>query len=389
MNVPGPIYPALPGIWQSTVKPMPTDGVRGLPPEYTEPSHDLVDRPVGSDPQPGDQPLPPPKRAKDQGIETLRGLAIILMVMGHVISSRPEGGLQVSDDSWYRYFYLTLSPMRMPLFTVISGFVYAMRPVVRERAETFLLGKARRLLFPMASVATVQFLFSAYGPGVTNPLPLRDIWTIYLFPFDQFWFLQSIALVFLCVFAMELTGMLRSAWGWLGCMVVASTIYLAGPTDVTFFSIDGWCMLMVFFLLGVGLNRFDVLSRGRWTFVAAAGLLVVSVCLHQLTLFGRIDPGRWLPWIVLGCGLGATFLLVRLRTTYQPLARLGGYAFTIYLLHCFGVVAGRLLCKKLLGIDQTGVLFVVCLAFGLFWPIVGHLVLQRHWLTRRVFLGLR
>ena len=62
-------------------------------------------------------------RTKELSIETLRGLAIVLMVMGHVIGSKSNGGLQVSDDSWYRYFYLTLSPLRMPLFTVISGYV--------------------------------------------------------------------------------------------------------------------------------------------------------------------------------------------------------------------------------------------------------------------------
>lgn len=316
--------------------------------------------------------------AKDLGIETLRGAAIILMVMGHVIGAQPTGGLKVADDSWYRYLYLTLAPMRMPLFTVISGYVYAMRPVVMDRAGVFLVGKARRLLLPLVGVSTVQYLFSVYGPGVSRTRELGDIWQVYFFPFDQFWFLQAIALVFMGIFAMELTGLLRSKLGWALCLLVGMVLYVDGP-EVTFFSIDGWCRLFVFFILGVGLKRFEALSRGRGSFGVAAALLAFTVALHQLALLGRLDPGDWMRWITLGFGLSATFLLIRLRFHDKLLATLGGFAFTIYLLHSFGVVAGRVLGMKVLGIDRREVLFVACLL----------LVLGRFAITRRIFLGLR
>jgi hypothetical protein len=37
---------------------------------------------------------------KDLFVETLRGLAITLVVIGHVIGSASDGGMQVSDDSF-------------------------------------------------------------------------------------------------------------------------------------------------------------------------------------------------------------------------------------------------------------------------------------------------
>lgn len=327
-------------------------------------------------------------RVKDQGVETLRGIAIVLMVMGHVIGGESYSGLKVADDSWYRYFYLTLAPMRMPLFTVISGYVYAMRPVVRERAWVFLTGKARRLLLPLVSVSTVQYLFSVYGPGVARERALGDIWRIYLYPFDQFWFLQAIALVFLGVLAMELTGLLRSRSGWALCLLVGVALYVE-PPGVTFFSIDGWCRLFVFFILGVGLYRFEWLSRGKPSLVVAAAALGVSAVLYQSALLGSPTAGVWMPWVTLGCGLGATFLLVRFRFACKPLAVLGGFAFTIYLLHSFGVVAGRVLGKQGFGIEARVMLFLICLLLGLSLPVVGHWVLAKHKWTRRVFLGLR
>ena len=39
-------------------------------------------------------------------IETLRGIAILLVVIGHVIGSTPEGGMRIDFPSPWRYLYL-------------------------------------------------------------------------------------------------------------------------------------------------------------------------------------------------------------------------------------------------------------------------------------------
>ena len=42
---------------------------------------------------------------KDLRIETMRGLALFLMVAGHVIGSSSDLGMKVPDDSVLRYLY--------------------------------------------------------------------------------------------------------------------------------------------------------------------------------------------------------------------------------------------------------------------------------------------
>ena len=91
---------------------------------------------------------------KDQSIETLRGLAIILMVAGHVIGNTSAHGMRVEDDSVFRHIYFSLKFLRMPLFTVISGYVYALRPLNTTMIGRFIKGKARRILVPMVAVGT-------------------------------------------------------------------------------------------------------------------------------------------------------------------------------------------------------------------------------------------
>jgi peptidoglycan/LPS O-acetylase OafA/YrhL len=57
-------------------------------------------------------------------VDTLRGLACILLVAYHVIGVTPESGLRLHDGILKNANEL-LAYIRMPLFTFLSGFVYA------------------------------------------------------------------------------------------------------------------------------------------------------------------------------------------------------------------------------------------------------------------------
>ncbi|MEG2790790.1 MAG: hypothetical protein RSA98_04265 [Odoribacter sp.] len=46
------------------------------------------------------------EKEKNQSIETVRGMVIVLVVMGHVIGSAPDGGMKIDFPSSWRYLYL-------------------------------------------------------------------------------------------------------------------------------------------------------------------------------------------------------------------------------------------------------------------------------------------
>src|SRR5688500_6001125 len=68
-------------------------------------------------------------RRRDIPIETMRGIACVLLVAFHVIGDSATAGIHVADDSGFRYFANSFQYVRMPLFSFISGVVYAWRPV--------------------------------------------------------------------------------------------------------------------------------------------------------------------------------------------------------------------------------------------------------------------
>lgn len=330
--------------------------------------------------------LPP---SKDQRVETVRGLAILLMVAGHVIGFRAHLGMRVDDDSWWRLGYRTVEVLRLPLFTVISGYVYAMRPVTREQLATFLRGKVRRLLVPLVVTGGAFYVVRALMPGVNDPRPLTGIWRILLFPYAHYWYLQALLVVFAlvalvdCMRAME---RLPAFFAWLGAAVLFS---YSPASSVALFSLSGAAYLLPFFVLGVGLNRFGEKLRAPWVVGVIALLAVLAVGGRQLALLGAWSyPATRTALLSVVGGMALSALLIYRMPTWRPLARLGHYSYGIYLLHVFGSAATRIALHRL-GVEQLWLHFVAGMAVGVGAPVVAEWVLDRWGWARCLVFGKR
>jgi len=331
-------------------------------------------------------------KRKEQSVETLRGIAIILMVAGHVIGHRSHSGLAVADDSIWRYIYYSFEYLRMPLFTAISGFVYALKPVSKEHVFKFMKGKSRRILLPFVSVATLQYTLNAIVPNVNNPVEMNNIWKIYIFGYGQFWFLMAIFQVFIAIVILEYFEILSRVKGWLITFLIATALLITikqFEINISFFQFSRFLYLLPFFLLGLGLNRFKDDLFNRKTLIPVFAILIIGLFIQQYDWFtlGYTEHGRV---GILGIIVGVTgiWMLFYIRKSNKFLAWLGYYSYGIYLLHVFGTAGSRIF-SKFLGAENTLMLFVIGLTFGLGLPILMELVILKSKILRRIFLGLR
>ncbi len=337
---------------------------------------------------------------KYANIETLRGMVVILVVIGHVIGSSPDGGMQLDYSSRLRYIYVWINFIQMPLFTAIAGWVYALRPVYeKEYAASFVKKKAIRLLVPMASVATLYFLLQYFVPGTNQKSELSEIWRIYIFPYTLYWYLPSLFLMFLIQLAYDLVSGKNNTvkrWGvWLGITLVLRTIladnlfYLENAiiphTVPNLFSFKGAITQLPFLVLGVGIQRFK--SQLFTPHLKKIYLLIamVGVIMLQLRWFHVVDQricDAVKPIGVMGC------LMLLLHQNYgnRFLTWIGAYAYTIYLFHGFAT-SGVRIGLEFLHIQWPVVIFVLSAVAAVILPVWIEGISDRFWLTRLLFLG--
>ncbi len=329
-------------------------------------------------------------KTKDLSIETLRGIAIIMMVAGHVIGTSTEEGLRVSDDSGWRYFYRSFEYLRMPLFTVISGFVYSLRPVKPGDIFYFLKGKARRILLPMISVGTLHFILQQIVPGTNSKSEIAGIWKIYIFPYEHFWFLQSIFLIFIFIALIDHFELISTEKKWLIVFVLTAIGRSLLPhLEHNYFSYEGFLNLLPFFVLGCGIERYRNLFTNKTIIRGLLILFMLSVTIQQYLLVNGTEINflelTLLSLLVASSGI---ILLFYIRKDISVISNLGHFAYGIYLFHVFGTAGSRILLMNL-NITNTTVLFSIGLLAGLGIPIFIELLLERSQVLRMAFLGLQ
>ncbi len=314
------------------------------------------------------------KPHKDMSIQALRGIAVLLMVAGHVIGDKATRGMTVTDDSIWRYSYILLEDIRMPLFSVISGFVYAYRPIRPGAIQGFLRAKSRRLLFPLVTVGILLFGMQLVVPGINSKPAVTDAWMIVIYGHDHLWFLPSIFLIFAVVAVLDNTSVTTTRRGWLIATVVSAALFVVLRFSGTWniFSIDGAIRLMPFFLIGYGMHRymlFDLRGFGA----AAAGAVLATLLIPRIgiSVDGWDVPVGVDRLLSLAIGVVGVTLIYSARNAVRcrALAWIGGFSFGIYLLHVFGAAATRIALSKV-SLDTDIAVFTIGMIAGVGLPIL-------------------
>ncbi|MBP2312180.1 acyltransferase family protein [Azospirillum soli] len=316
-------------------------------------------------------------------IDELRGLACFLLVAYHVVGV-PGSGMQVGDDSWYRYATSSFELVRMPLFTFISGLVYAYRPAVADRLGAFFGKKLRRLLIPFVTISTLFFMAQSLAPGANGSDAPEAMWRIYLFSYAHFWYLQALFLIFLVVGLLDAFRIISRPipFAILLALALAGGMTLAVPGNP--FSVNEAMILLPHFLLGVAVTRFPALFRRPEIAGLAVAGLVLAVAIHQTALF-RHDTIGWHSPVAFLCGMCGALVLLRVMPSSALFRRIGGSSYSIYLHHAFFTAGTRIVLHRLGADDLT--LFLVSLAAGIAGPLVLEALASLRPLTRVALVG--
>lgn len=332
-------------------------------------------------------------------IDTLRGLALVAVVWHHAVIWLGDAIVLMGQSQTVFHVIVesiatTLEPLRMPLFTILSGWVYALKPASLDVARPFVTGKVRRILIPLFFLSTVQY-FQAYWlrdeipvlryqGGI--PIEPEGFWMFWFFHFGHLWFLQALFSLFMVMLIIDGLGWMRSirSWlFWLALMVLLPYLW----SGRTFWSLNKMIPLAVFFFFGVGLYRFrDYLFRPEWRPWAWL-IFLLAMMVHALRESGWVDLNHRevRPFLVLAGTVGA-YCLLNLRLKASWLARLGVYSYAVYLYHGLAFETHQWFDDLVLGgIPGRVVWFALLLVAGLGIPIlIDRIFAQVRWVRTPV-----
>lgn len=327
---------------------------------------------------------PPSGKAKTRNpllasMESVRGLACLLVVYAHVIGFGADQGLELPDGDPWRLSVQVLDFLRMPLFVAISGFVYAAMAPPPGAWRTFSRRKLIQLGVPLAFATFVFWLMR----GVMNG-EFDDIVRAYVWGYQHLWFLGSLLVLLLVAAAIDSVLKAPQAVWWGILFVAAFTAHLT--PDIQVLHLRNTATLVPFFALGVLMQRRPALFTSRAVLVSAA---VLSAYIFGLQAY-NLANGRW-PyegiWI-LGIPLtaGVILLLLNVLGRVPWLAFIAIYSFTIYLWHPLPNAAVRELLQAI-GVSSIPVVALLGFIAGVSVPIAMHMVASRIPIVRTLVTG--
>nr|WP_294512572.1 acyltransferase [uncultured Rhodopila sp.] len=303
-------------------------------------------------------------------LNTVRGLACLLVVALHVVGDEESNGLHLPMTSGWHYAMTSIEFIRIPLFTALSGYLYAGHRVIAGTFGRFWTKKLRRLGVPLIGVTAVMWLLLTRGGA--QPVPL---WQALSFSFGHLWYIQALMLLFAAISVCD--GLFRPGRAMLMLAGLAAVMVdQSGWHMTTFFSLDGTFYLAPYFLFGMILRENPEWLGDRSAGWMALGVVTIILGCQQLGLQGLMAPvtALELPAALAGMA-GVLFLLQRFPET-PLLAVIGGYSYTIYLWHVAAGAAARAVLIKA-GIVSIPVLFPPIFAAAVTAPIVLYHVARR------------
>ncbi len=286
----------------------------------------------------------PATRERRLDLDRAKGVAILLVVIGHIVATVPPTGAE-----WYDQFRYAIYRFHMPFFLYLSGYVVWLTGALRTpdaAMPRYALRRAQRLLAPflllglvvlLGKLLAVRFVHVDNQPsGLLSGL--RDmVLTTERSPATFIWFLW---VLFLC------SVVAPPVWRRIGTagLLLGGAVLMAVELPPLFY-LDRFARHALFFAVGVAVAQHEdrllplFASRQPLWWAVLMGTLAIAVA-------------GWLPgdWSLLICGLAAIPALHGLMRA-PVMARqswalfLGRYSMSIYLFNviAIGVVKAALL----------------------------------------------
>lgn len=323
-------------------------------------------------------------KERSEIISALQTFGIFLVVLGH---SNPGDPVPNVFEWLQKYIY----SFHMPLFMVISGYLFSYTGGIRNDYFHFIKIKTVRLLIPYFVISSLAFIPKvALSKFAMRPIDLSLSTFVhnFIYPWENviifFWFLPTLFLIFVVspIFDFKNNTPVKTL------IITISLVLLniANPlSEIKFLNLSGVCSYLIYFWIGC-------LMANNWAYVirffskktsliifllTTIALSIISSSLKEIGLISAITG------VIMSFCLCQQYLLKNIAI----LRLMDGYSYQIYLLSWFPQIFFKIICFQILHLDFY-IVSVFMFISGILFPTVILKLMSKSNKTTRMIIGL-
>ncbi len=312
-------------------------------------------------------------------LDYAKGIGIILVVYGHVISGLSNAGvlrtISVASKQALDLSVLSIYTFHMPLFFFIAGILFKDSKLKTDRQRlTFASKKIIGLMYPYLIWSVIFGIVMITFVGDTNTkLQWTDLpYQIVFDPKSHLWFLYALCLINLLMLGLKKFLPMSMIIG-LFFAAQYGTAWVSGIFNCV-------ASLALYFVIGNAVAK-DVLQP-KWAlksrdygWLGLIGFCLLTVATLIVPLDRALSPMIANIFCILGIlTIGLWSYGLSQAHQFRWIKTLGENSFYIYILHMLTWVFVRVILLKVFKTDQFSIHFVLAMIAGLVPPIaLGHL----------------
>lgn len=271
---------------------------------------------------------------REEWLDDERGLACILVALGHLVKSFIESGL-IIDNQIVNWFVTTIYYFHVPIFFFCSGYLYQKKNKV-DSLKSYTVNLKRKIIdlgIPYITFSVITYLLKLLFSGSVNTEINDSLLSILLRnPINQMWYLYAL----IGIFAILPTINNKKS------SIIILLVTLALKIIVTFWSCSYpmlvWYVMgnAIWFVLGMETHYNHLLEKRKCNnLVPIAVYIIISIIISAFSISFKGLPaimafGGIVSVTIMFVGIHNNQLQMAWRKMVNPVAK---YMLQIYLLH--------------------------------------------------------
>ena len=306
--------------------------------------------------------------SRENWADLAKGIAIILIVLGHVLRGLRNAGL-IPENTLFLLADNFLYTIHVPTFFFLAG--YFLHSSTRHGFRAYAQSKLTWIVYPYLLWSLLQgsvnVIMSAY---TNNPLGWMDLIKILWNPIGQFWFLYSLFVIQILYFPLR---NVRTTWLLGGALVFWLACAYVSPPNLVLSTALG----AIFVILGVVAKSHNVLFqtvRQNTPLLATTFFLSIGVMLYAEFKYNSI---AMLPVSVVGvlALIGGCMRLTQPRLLLL-LKHIGIASMAILVMHILAASGLRIILSKVFHLEAPLAHILFGTAAGVFLPLIAYRILR-------------